>query len=154
MTDEKTPPSIAASIDVMLAQRMKGINQYGVSIEDAGLAAGELLAHAREEAADTAVYLSQLAVALREDQRRVYRETVALFQAHMAAVKHLRDDLRMDYLHEQLNDMAALASPPECIVMYAQASAVQEWKRTNANLLSLSRTSAFPFNVPIKVMLS
>jgi hypothetical protein len=154
MTDEKTPPSIAASIDVMLAQRMKGINKYGVSIEDAGLAAGELLAHAREEAADTSVYLAQLAVAMREDQQRVWRESVALFNAHMAAVTHLRDDLALEYIRDQLAEMTATTAPPECMVMYAQASAVEEWKRMGANLLSLSRSSGFPFNVPIKVMLS
>lgn len=63
---EPVPPyrpfgrAIADATRVMVSQRNKGINKYGVTIEDAGLNAVQLLQHAREEAADLSVYLAQL----------------------------------------------------------------------------------------------
>lgn len=55
------PPSISRAVNLMVAQRDKGIKKYGKPVEDAHeISIGGWLRHLQEEIADAAVYAAQL----------------------------------------------------------------------------------------------
>lgn len=62
--EDITSPTIAEAVRVMLSQREKGLEKYGVSLEDSKLDPIALIEHAQEEAADLSVYLAQAKVAM------------------------------------------------------------------------------------------
>lgn len=83
------PPTLMSAVAMMDAQRTKGLEKYGVSLEDSGLTPKQLLQHAREEAADLSVYLAQLEVALtkakytEEQWHRMWAERESALRHHI-----------------------------------------------------------------------
>lgn len=76
-----TGQAIGDATVVMVQQRAKGVAKYGVTIEDSGLSAEELVRHAQEEVADASVYLAQAMKAMKAvnlaEQRMGEREDLA-----------------------------------------------------------------------------
>ena len=69
-----TGQAIGDATVVMVQQRAKGITKYGVTIEDSGLSAEELVRQAQEEAADASVYLAQAVRVLKRYDAEIKNE--------------------------------------------------------------------------------
>lgn len=136
--------AIHAGISMMLAQRAKGLEKYGVAIEDAGLSADELCEHAQQEMADGLVYVSELRQQIKRDIGKAVGE-------HSANVLAIVDDesksqeMRLAIIREML---LTHSNGARTTVMYAQQSQLEQ---RDTNLLTLSRARNFPFLTALKV---
>lgn len=136
---------IAGAVGVMIEQRAKGQIKYGVSIEDAPLNTDQLLRHLQEELADGAVHLQRL-IELIEAERAEWASSLLEL---LGADAH--DDLKLEMVRDFAQTSGGRAT--QGLVMYVQPSQLEEFNRTNANLLTLSRSNTFPFTQKVKVTL-
>lgn len=136
--------AIATGLHAMILQRAKGLEKYGVAIEDAGLSADELCEHAQQEMADGLVYVSELRQQIKRDIGKAVGE-------HSANVLAIVDDesksqeMRLAIIREML---LTHSNGARTTVMYAQQSQLEQ---RDTNLLTLSRARNFPFLTALKV---
>jgi hypothetical protein len=74
---------LEAAVAVLEAQERKGLSRYGTTLEDANLPALEILTHAREEAADSLMYLTACLSAV-----QVLEEENARLRARVGHLEH------------------------------------------------------------------
>jgi hypothetical protein len=141
--------AIRNGLQMMLSQRAKGIRTYGQPIEDAGLSADALCEHAQQEMADGLVYVSQLREAIQHE----ITDAVDSFAAQLFEIvdnESKSQEMRLAIIR----DMLLVCNTKRCITMYVQQSQLEEFNRTEGNLLQLSRVQdAFVFKIPLKVTL-
>lgn len=139
--------AIEIGYDCMVMQRVKGVGKYGTTIEDADLSAIDLANHAQQEAADGLVYTSMLGEAIERD----IAAAVAAMQAEVLAVA--QDESKSDEMRLAIITELVKGTPLRCATMYVQQSQLEEYNRTNGNLLQLSRVrDSHVFKTPVKVI--
>lgn len=90
------------------------------------------------------------ATRLQEVMVQERERAVAEFAAEIQAVLHDQNVGRTFKL-QMIQDIVN-GGTVQCLRMYVQQSQLEEFNRTNANLLTLSRSNAFPFTTPLKVI--
>lgn len=140
--------AIARVMVLLIGQREKGLAKYGVPVEDAPLSSAEWIKHAQEEAADFLVYSVRIAETIEEEKRQAVAEFIGRVNIILDDPNMRSFDLKIAALEELVDGY----TPVTGLQMYAQQSQLQEFVSTEANLLTLSRSRAFPFNTPIKVI--
>lgn len=140
--------AIARVVAILIGQREKGIVRYGVPVEDAPLSSAEWIKHAQEEAADFLVYSVRIEETIEHERKQAVAELAAAI-ANIADATHLNEDIRVAMIREECDKHFYGV---RCHTMYAQQSQLEEFNRTGANLLSISRTSVFPFTTALKVI--
>lgn len=114
------------AVAALRSQAAKGLKKYGVTLEDAGLGAAELVQHAVEEAADGLHYALMAQSAL----RRMVGENKGMREALEACLEWIRDEEKGELCFGECTRAEPGGCPMclGCLVRDALGLEGSEWK--------------------------